>query len=102
MVPVRPEVMSRATRLLIKNSYLDDLNGGEDTLEDALKLRDELIQFRHSAGYELRKWSINVPQLLDGLPNDHLEIPRYFDGFDSNGLIKVLGIQCDPVLDSFT
>lgn len=100
--PVQLEEMPRAARLLIKNSYVDDLNGGEDTLEDALELRDELIKLMQLAGYELRKWSSNVPQLLDGLPTDYLETPRHFDGFDTGGLIKVLGIQWDPVSDSFT
>ncbi|CAB3219801.1 unnamed protein product [Arctia plantaginis] len=100
--PVPFEKLSRAARLLIKNSYVDDLNGGADNLQDALELRDELISITSSAGYELRKWSSNVPQLLRGLPTDYLETPRQFDGLDEGSLSKVLGIQWNPVSDCFT
>lgn len=93
----------RAAKLLRENSYVDDLNGGADTLEDALHLRDELVSLMDSAGYELRKWSSNEPNLLDGLPTDHLETLRSFDpDMDGSGLIKVLGVQWEPERDVFT
>ncbi|CAG9137618.1 unnamed protein product [Plutella xylostella] len=92
----------RADELLLRNSYVDDLNGGGDSLSEALSLRDELISLMKSAGYELRKWSSNVPELLQGLPADHLETPRTFDGTDGSVFIKILGIQWDPISDGFT
>ncbi|KAG7295038.1 hypothetical protein JYU34_022507 [Plutella xylostella] len=92
----------RAAELLLRNSYVDDLNGGGDSLSEALSLRDELISLMKSAGYELRKWSSNVPELLQGLPADHLETPRTFDGTDGSVFIKILGIQWDPISDGFT
>lgn len=99
----RQNDMPRAAQLLLRGSYVDDLNGGADSLEEARVLRDELISLMNTAGYELRKWSCNVPALLDDLPSDHMETPRPFDGTDDGpGLIKVLGIHWDPSLDIFT
>lgn len=93
----------RAAKLLRQNSYVDDLNGGADSLVDARRLRDELMALMSTAGYELRKWSSNVPDVLDGLPLDHRETPRSFDvNTEDPGFIKVLGIQWDPKNDSFS
>lgn len=92
----------RAARLLRSNSYVDDLNGGADSIQEALTLKTELTELMHTAGYELRKWSSNVPELLEGLPLDHLETLHTFDDTDETGLIKVLGIQWNPRDDSFT
>lgn len=94
----------RAARLLVKNSYVDDLNGGGDTLQEATDLRNELSALMNSAGYELRKWSSNDSRLLNGLPPDHLETPRTFDepSDDVTGFVKILGIQWNPKLDNFT
>lgn len=54
-----------------------------------------------SAGYELKKWSSNCKELLEDLPQDHWEQPRQFDNEDKS-FIKVLGIQWNPVSDSFS
>lgn len=93
----------RASQLLVRNSYVDDLSGGADTLGEAREVKDELLALMNSAGYELRKWSSNVPALLDDLPSEHLETPRLFNEHtDEYGYIKVLGIQWNPKSDSFT
>lgn len=93
----------RAARLLQKNSYVDDLSGGADTLRDACALKDELVALMNTAGYELRKWSSNHPALLGDIPSEHLEAPRLFDDHtDEHGYIKLLGIQWDPTSDCFT
>ncbi|XP_061729961.1 uncharacterized protein LOC133534733 [Cydia pomonella] len=93
----------RASALLRNNSYVDDLNGGADTLEEAMSLRNELVSLMNTAGYGLRKWASNDVRLLDGLPVDHLETPHSFDpDMDGSSFIKVLGIQWDPKYDVFT
>ncbi|KOB71256.1 Uncharacterized protein OBRU01_13815 [Operophtera brumata] len=81
----------RAAKLLVKKSYVDDLNGGGDSLQEAKELRNELVALMSSAGYELRKWSSNDPQLLRDLPSEHLETPRTFDeDTDGTGFVKIL------------
>lgn len=92
----------RAARLIRQNSYVDDLNGGADTLEEAIEIRNELITMLQTAGYELRKWSSNDPRILHDLPKEHCEMPTNFDKDDKFGCVKVLGVQWDPKSDNFT
>lgn len=92
----------KAANILRYTSYVDDLNGGADTIEEAIEIRNELLALMQTAGYELRKWSSNDPRILKDLPEDHCELPRNFDNEDRFGCIKVLGIQWDPHTDSFT
>lgn len=91
----------RAARLLLANSYVDDINGGADSIQEAKALMQELIDLMRSAGYELRKWASNESSLLDDFPKDYCEVPRYFDN-DNEGFIKVLGVQWNPSNDTFT
>ena len=92
----------RAARLLLNNTYVDDINGGGDSIEEAREIRDELINILGTAGYELRKWSSNEPSLLADLPDEHCEVPRSFKCEEDTGFIKVLGVQWNPKTDSFT
>lgn len=81
--------------------YVDDILAGLDSISEAQQLKLELIELMKSAGYELRKWSSNCKELLEDLPQDHWEQPRQFDNEDKS-FIKVLGIQWNPVSDSFS
>ncbi|CAK1583418.1 unnamed protein product [Parnassius mnemosyne] len=56
----------RAANILRAISYVNDLNGSADTIEEVRILKTELINRMSTAGYEL----------LDDLPLDHMELPK--------------------------
>lgn len=92
---------SRASAIVRRDIFVDDILTGADSLAEAQTLKSELTDLMKSAGYELRKWSSNCHELLADLPEDHCEKPRPFDTEDKS-FIKVLGIQWDPASDSIS
>lgn len=92
----------RASAILKTDLYVDDVCTGAPTVEEAILLRDELVQILASAGYELRKWVSNSPALLEGVLEDHRQDPHLFENVDNPAMMAVLGVQYRPVQDTFT
>lgn len=88
-----------AANFILNQSYVDDLLSGADTLHTALELICELAERLSIAGFQLRKWTSNKPELLENFPTDHLENPHAFSDESSN--IKILGLQWSPSSDVF-
>ncbi|XP_045456928.1 uncharacterized protein LOC123666956 [Melitaea cinxia] len=93
---------ARGASILETSVYMDDICTGASSVEEALVLRDELIAILKSGGYELRKWLSNSPHLLKDLPGEDQQDPHLFEHPDNPNLLTVLGIQYQPVQDSFT
>lgn len=90
-----------ASEALLKNTYVDDIMTGSDSLQEAQLLKTELINILSSAKMELHKWSTNTPSLLESLSNKQLEPPISINEiFDS--VVKTLGMIWDPKKDMFT
>ncbi|XP_060516106.1 uncharacterized protein LOC132695675 [Cylas formicarius] len=89
-----------AARLLDCQTYIDDIIGGTDSLEEARDLRDQLVSLLKLGGFELRKWASNSPELLSSLPASHHQ-PVSLCG-DDNPSLKVLGLQWCPLRDVFS
>ena len=87
-----------ASKIVLRDFYVDDLMTGADNIKDAMQLRDELIGVTKAVGFTLRKWSSNNSEILDSLPID-TKINLLND--DSSGT-KALGIQVDTVTDKIT
>ncbi|XP_076237360.1 uncharacterized protein LOC143181054 [Calliopsis andreniformis] len=54
-----------ASRAIIKDFYVDDLLTGASSIDEARKLRREISDILHSAGFPLRKWASNDSRILD-------------------------------------
>ncbi|CAB3261146.1 unnamed protein product [Arctia plantaginis] len=92
----------RAAAILETDLYVDDICTGASSEHEALLLRDELIGILATAGYELRKWVSNCPRLLPDLPADHRQDPLLFEDSGSPHCTSVLGVQYQPVSDTFS
>ncbi|KAG5884249.1 hypothetical protein JTB14_011738 [Gonioctena quinquepunctata] len=91
-----------AAEVIRSASYIDDFVCGSSTLENTRNLRTELISLLKKAGFEKRKWSSNNSTLISDLPPSHLSTnPLSFDS-DSSSSLKVLGMQWNPVQDTFS
>ena len=89
-----------ASRAITSQTYIDDIVTGAQTLPQALALQSELQQLLSQGGFELRKWTSNLPEALAALPKDHLETPLVFSSEELG--IKILGLMWDPLSDSFS
>lgn len=93
-----------AARILQSEVYVDDILTGCETVSDALQMRQEITDLLMAGGFELRKWLANSPQLLQGIPEEHLRLPPSSDVFtlDRDPVVKILGLAWCPESDHFT
>jgi len=91
---------SLAPETLTNNFYVDDALCGANTIEDALRLQQELITLLGQGGFHLRKFCASHPIILEAVPPDcrEMEVPTELD---SNEGIKTLGLLWHPLSDQF-
>jgi hypothetical protein len=92
---------SRATQALQEEFYMDDLVSGSFTLESAKQLQSDLIQLLQSGGFNLRKWSSNKDELLEGVSKAE-DIQPEFTFKHKESTTKTLGLKWNPKEDQFT
>lgn len=90
-----------ASEILKKDIYVDDIVTGSSSLENAKIIKSQLINMLKSAGFELRKWSSNKPELLLDLPQSHIYTKSIcFD--EESEMVKILGLRWDSKQDVFS
>jgi hypothetical protein len=81
------------------DSYVDDILSGADTLPDALRRRDELIELLAKGKFELGKWAANHRSLL---PFGTTEAAASSTQPVLSGQpAKILGVMWSPASDEF-
>lgn len=89
-----------AAQALLNNTYVDDILTGSDTIEDTIKLKDELISLLNLRSFSLHKWCTNEPKILSDVPKEK----QNFDEIDmskNNFTTKALGLSYDTTSDNF-
>lgn len=81
--------------------YVDDALLGSNCVENALLLKNDVVQLLKKGGFELRKWSSNNPLLLQSIPEDHKEKPIGFRA-PEQPVHSVLGLKWIPNEDVFS
>ncbi|XP_065077067.1 uncharacterized protein LOC135700476 [Ochlerotatus camptorhynchus] len=77
---------------LKKNFYVDDFVGDAQSVEEAIRLRTELDELLKKGGFELRKWTSNRLEVLQGLNDEQVH-------FNPDESIKALEIIWEPEVD---
>ena len=79
---------------------MDDALYGANTIEDALRLEQELIALLGRGRFHLLKFYASNPSVLEAVPPDcrEMEVPIELD---SNEGIKTLGLLWHPLSDQF-
>ncbi|XP_062701902.1 uncharacterized protein LOC134285339 [Aedes albopictus] len=89
----------KAAERIPKKFYVDDLFSGADSIGEAVVLRKEIVDVLASAGFNLRKWCSNDPQILENsaICNEPYPVllPEEYDA------VKALGILWIPQDDVF-
>ncbi|XP_058455597.1 uncharacterized protein LOC131432958 [Malaya genurostris] len=86
-----------ASERIRKNFYVDDLLSGANTLEEAIRLQNEIIKITSAAGFNLRKWSSNISQPKT-IPEQSIPLKLS----PETEYVKALGIHWSPLDDSFS
>ncbi|XP_062704645.1 uncharacterized protein LOC134286948 [Aedes albopictus] len=89
-----------AAEVVGEDFYMDDLFTGSKTIRSGRVLCTQLLQLLHSAGFPLRKWSSNSPEILSHIP-ETLRDERTVLGLDPGASIKTLGLRWEPASDCF-
>ncbi|XP_015122593.1 uncharacterized protein LOC107045016 [Diachasma alloeum] len=79
-----------AAERLKRDLYVDDLLTGAATLEEALHLRDDIMNLLKEGGFNLRQCASNSPDILQGLPESTVNL-QLLGGDDPT--LKTLGIH---------
>ncbi|XP_073955623.1 uncharacterized protein [Choristoneura fumiferana] len=89
--------------VLKRDTYVDDIVTGADSVEQATRIRSELTRILASGGFHLRKWTSNRPDFFVGVPPEDLYCEKFreFESIDDMAL-KILGLSWLPQPDCFT
>ncbi|XP_036142104.1 uncharacterized protein LOC118645339 [Monomorium pharaonis] len=86
---------------LRRDTYMDDIMTGADTLAEAQSLRDELVGLCSAGGFPLRKWAANSEKVLLGVPPDHRQI-KDLRAWEADADHSALGLLWHPRRDYFS
>ncbi|XP_070162764.1 uncharacterized protein [Polyergus mexicanus] len=82
-----------AAEVISKDFYVDDLLTGADTVDNLLRIKQDIISILTSARFELRKWRSNGPGLGDHLSNESIVM--------LGEATKILGLWWNTDMDTF-
>ena len=90
----------RATDTILKSTYMDDSLDSVDTVEEAKKLKDDLVKVWKRIGMDARKWMSNSSELLEEIPEE--ERAKTLNLQEESMLtIKTLGLKWCTEEDQF-
>lgn len=90
---------SQAKQALEEHFYMDDILFGAHSITSARQIQTDLIKLLQSGGFNLRKWSCNKRELLQGV--ETVPHQQAFD-FKYPESTKTLGLQWNPQHDLFS
>ncbi|XP_037810627.1 uncharacterized protein LOC119602901 [Lucilia sericata] len=86
--------------ILRDSMYVDDALVGAHCLPDVIEARNQLIAILDSAGFQLRKWTSNMKEILVGLPTEDL-LNEDFLSLENKSTAKTLGVHWNASADYF-
>ena len=84
--------------MLSNDFYGDDLLSGTSTLEEAIKVQQEISSLLQTAGLTLRKWACNNSTFLNTIPNELRDTQQTLS-LDNEDGITTLELLWNPKLD---
>ncbi|XP_039308423.1 uncharacterized protein LOC120356777 [Solenopsis invicta] len=89
-----------AAVVIQRDTYVDDILTGADTLDEARVLRDELTGLCAAGGFPLRKWAANSDAVLTDIPLEHRQV-QDSRAWDADVEHFTLGLLWHPREDYF-
>ncbi|XP_058456928.1 uncharacterized protein LOC131434280 [Malaya genurostris] len=101
LAEISSEGFPAAANAIRRDFYMDDMLTGVDSVEEGHELYKQLTQVMQSAGFQLRKWASNDPEILEVIPPSLRDERTVFDFHLPVAPIKTLGLQWDTTTDMF-
>ncbi|XP_062714016.1 uncharacterized protein LOC134290827 [Aedes albopictus] len=95
------EVYPEAALRIELDTYVDDFLSGAKDVQKARDLKQQVVEILESAGFHLRKWTTNCPELLQDAAQDEQE-PVDVKLAEQPNAVKALGIRWLPKEDTFS
>ncbi|XP_015122249.1 uncharacterized protein LOC107044744 [Diachasma alloeum] len=64
----------RASKLLLRDFYVDDFISGADSLDELITIRDDMIALLSRGGFVIRQWSSNHRSALDKIDKSFFDL----------------------------
>ncbi|XP_055603757.1 uncharacterized protein LOC129751989 [Uranotaenia lowii] len=90
-----------AAAVIKKDVYVDDLMTGTDDPEEGAQLVSAVNTLTNSAGFILRKYCSNSPEILSKIPPELRDERTTLELDSSTATVKTLGLLWEPSSDSF-
>lgn len=87
-----------ASKILLRDFYVDDLVTGADSLEEIFNIRDEMIGLLAIGGFIIRQWASNDHSALDNISKSIIDLDC---GVKESSVQKTLGIIWSTKEDHF-
>lgn len=84
---------------VMNNFYVDDYLGGADTVEDSIRLKENLDQILGSSGFVLRKWRCSNQVVIRQFPD--MKEDEVTIGSEEEDISSVLGLKWNARADTF-
>ncbi|XP_072384568.1 uncharacterized protein [Diabrotica undecimpunctata] len=88
--------LQEACQTILRDFYADDLLSGGDTIEEVRKLKQDISFILSSAGFQLRKWVSNKPEVFEGDLQNNQQVEHYLSEDITS---KTLGLYWNTQLD---
>lgn len=88
----------RASKILLRDLYVDDLLTGADSLDEIISIRNEVIALLKKGGFEIRQWASNHPEALKDMDKVLFDLDCIIK---DNPIHKTLGTIWDSHHDKF-
>lgn len=85
-----------AAKILLRDLYVDNLLTGADTVDELIKIREEITQLCDRGGFNMREWASNSDRALLDAPAQILH--KNFSSCD-NATLNTLGVAWDAGSD---
>lgn len=92
----------RAVEAITKSHYVDDMIESVHTIEEAIQLVRDVQHIHRHAGFELRSFNSNSPDVLRAINNNHRDEEKALDDKITFATERVLGLYWSTELDVFT
>ncbi|CAK1602112.1 unnamed protein product [Parnassius mnemosyne] len=89
-----------AAQILREDFYVDDVLSGGDTVEEVIKISQQLKSLLKSGCFELKKWSSNSVEFMKSIEPNERSSKAHID-LKMDGKIKALGILWNLATDEF-
>ena len=88
-----------ASRLIIENSYMDDIPGSIETKEKGLKLMKETEEILQKKGFKIKNWTFSGQKMEQEKSKDQIAVQALLKKEVENDIGKVLGMEWETEAD---